>query len=715
MPGGGSRRLATAGLDRAVAPDTAHAAWVVALLCGLGGVLVVWLAGPPLSHVLYPARPPLRLLPGDAWTLTPEPFEGTRYLLAVAGALLMPVWILALAGGRLRRSLPPGAATAAALAAQTLLLATLVVCFVAQHGARWRIAYFTLATLVVAALLALLVVLALRRIPAGALRRAAAAADGHVARAALAAALASLTAVWLLPGVNTERSMTWAFMYHDTAFHFDETFAVINGLTPLADFNSQYASLFSYATALALLVFGKTVPVFTIAVCTLSALILLAVYGILRRAAGSRMVGALLYLPFLATTLFDPFGSPGLRFTPGTYFPMFPFRYGGPYLLAWLVARQLGRAPRARVWLLFGVAGLVVLNNFEFGVPALGATVAALLIAGDTRGASILRLGRHAAAGLAAAVAIVALLTLARAGELPDLARMPRYSRLYGVAGYSVEPLPGVLGLPLVMFATYAAALGVAAVRAIERAPNRVLTGMLAWVGVFGLGAGSYYVARSIPALLPMMFSAWALALALLTIVAVRSLRTAFRWRVSLPALAVLFGMGLATCSVAQMPLPWIELDRLRVPPSTIVPRPVEWSVPPPNGQYRWFVSSVPDARGRFVVRRGAPVALFATTGHRIADAYGIVNVVPYTGAESMHTAEDLDEALQALRDAGGTTVLLQLERARVLFRALERRGFRAVTTHGIDTPGNDETIPLDTIVMGNLTKWVDTRRASLR
>ena len=120
------------------------------------------------------------------------------------------------------------------------------------------------------------------------------------------------------------------------------------------------------------------------------------------------------------------------------------------------------------------------------------------------------------------------------------------------------------IGIFLVVYVTFAAAIAAAAVRLVRRAEDVVLTAMLAWIGVFGLIAGAYFAGRSHPQVLIDLFSPWALALVLLTIVAVRAL-AARDWRAPAPAeLAVLFGFGLAVCSLAQTPAPWSQVARIR-------------------------------------------------------------------------------------------------------------------------------------------------------
>ena len=78
------------------------------------------------------------------------------------------------------------------------------------------------------------------------------------------------------------------------------------------------------------------------------------------------------------------------------------------------------------------------------------------------------------------------------------------------------------IGMSTLIYLTYVGAIAVATVRALNSEPDRLMTGLLAWTGVFGLGIGSYYMGRSHPEVLTNMLSAWALCATLLFAVAVR-------------------------------------------------------------------------------------------------------------------------------------------------------------------------------------------------
>ena len=151
-------------------------------------------------------------------------------------------------------------------------------------------------------------------------------------------------------------------------------------------------------------------------------------------------------------------------------------------MLALLCAIWLRGRRRLPVYVLFLVAGLVVLNNYEFGLAALLALIAAV-IAGWDRGVPIARrvgdLLVDGALGLLTALAFVSAITLIRTGQLPDPALLTYFNRVFVRDAYGLQPMP-TLGLHWALYATYAAALLIAAARYV-RESDRVLTGMLAF------------------------------------------------------------------------------------------------------------------------------------------------------------------------------------------------------------------------------------------
>jgi hypothetical protein len=691
--------------DHARLSDVATAAWLCALPCAAITFALVDLLGPPLSGVLYPAPTPV--LPTVEHN--PEPVEGTRYLLSLLGPVLL-VAAIALLAPRLRVGRRPGVALA--VGAQLAGLAVVAVCIARQFGPAWQIEFFTEAQLAGGAVVGGAIALAARR---GWLtgRRAASPALRVVAPVVALV----LTGVWFLSFVNDADMICQYGDCYNTAFMVDETFAVLNGRTPLVDHTAAYGSLWPLVLAplLSLPGLGEPFLAWTVLMWALTVAMVLAVFGVLRRVTGSSLGALALYLPVM---VFTYYAAARDLDQPIAIYQQVPLRTAGPLLVAWLVARHLDRARGARAtWPLFVAAGLAALNNVDFGLAALGATAAALLWTRvPLSRVSLGRLAGSVAIGLAGAYALVAVVTLVRAGALPNPAKAVEFARIYNATGVGVWPLGRLLGLPLVIYLTYAAAIGVATVRALRGAPDRTLTGMLVWSGIFGLGSGAYYMGATTILAIATLFPAWGLSLALLTVVAVRHTARSRDVRTAVPVLATLFGFGLIATFLAMPPArlaPWSQAERLTTTLAPYAPPDAEPLAAPDDPAFARFVSATPDERGRLVVRRGAPVALFTATGHLLAEAYGVEDVVPYTG-RSVFTEAQLDDALERLRAAGGSTVLVPAMIVPRIAALLASRGFEVLTRDGFraGVPGQD--IPQEAVVTrsagvapNELTKWV--------
>jgi len=632
--------------------DPGELAWLLAPLCAALTLLLIVALGPLVGDTLLP-RSSVAFFATPSQELAPEPHEQGRFLVALLGPLLLAGTTVAFArrGPRMRaRAVQPLVWTA-----QAALVAFAVVCLVVQRGLVFVVPnadpitqqYFTNATLIVGALLTAGIVAAVRSARARALA-AGLARETPARRLGWTFAAALLIVIWQLHAFNTEATVfneTPPAAYH-LQFTLDETFALLNGRTPLVAFIPQYGSLWPYPVAALMSLFGTSVGVFTGLMCLISALALFAIYDVLRRVARSSLTALLLFAPFIATSYFLLRGPLENRYTVATIFADYPIRFAGPWLLAWLIARQLERATsgsRTHTWPLFLVAGLVAINNIDHGIPALGALGAALLWTMPLTRRRLGRLASEAGIGLLAAFALVTLVTLVRAGALPDFTLLLRFARLYAAAGFAMLPMPA-LGLHTLIYVTFAAALAVATVRALRGDEDRTLTGVLAFVAVFGLGSGSYYAGRSHPETLIVSFAAWSLALALLTLLAIRRLcaRAAHGHGWPEPAAALcLLAFCVAGCSLAQTPAPWSQADRLRASGDAIFHAPA--------GQP--FVAEH--------VRRGEHVAILLQLGHRIAENVGVTNVSPYTAAFATPAVSQLQDVVRALRREGGTKVFV--------------------------------------------------------
>ncbi len=277
------------------------------------------------------------------------------------------------------------------------------------------------------------------------------------------------------------------------------------------------------------------------------------------------------------------------------------------------------------------------------------------------------RLAGEAAAGLLGGIALVSAFTLARSGSLPSVGVLLEWPRIFLDLGWFALPMPN-LGLHVLYYGTFAAAIGVAAVRVATRAEDRLLTSMLAWAGVFGLLAGAYYVGRSDEIKLESLFSTWAFALVLLAVVCVRAL-AARRWRApTLAELLVLYGIALALCTVKELPRPDTTLARLTR------------REPPP--QYRPLAE-------RFIrphVTRGEKVVILLPLSFRIAHEMGLVNVAPYELSNAIVTRHEMQTLIDTIQREGVREIFMPQPGYRVLgddeaapeqVQLLEEQGFQ--------------------------------------
>jgi hypothetical protein len=627
--------------------DARTAAWLAAVPAAALALVAIVALGPALGDLLLPA-PAGRLGTRAAAAARPEPTEQARFLIALSAPLLLSALTVALVR---RPSAAPVRPALAARAAELLAVLIVAACFVAQRSQAPQtggyettpVVYFTPPSIGVAVAVAAALALMVRsaRVRAGAARWLA---ETRPRRVAAALAAVAAVAVALLPAINTDSSI--AQVFEPVSFHmqftYDETMAVLNGRSPLGDFVAQYGALWPYALAAGMSVLGSGLAAFTGMLAALTGLALLAQYDILRRLTRSSIAALLLFLPLLATNGFRLHGPAVNRFSLINYSGVMPLRYAGPFLLAWLVVRHLDGARPRRAWALFLAAGLVVLNNTDFGLPALGATIAALAWTRRWPDAPGLRRTLlEAAGGLAAALALVTALLLARTGSPPDLSLLFRYARVFAIDGFAMLPIQPLFGVAIALFLTHVAAIGVATVRAL-RGERDALTGALAWSGVFGLGAGSYYVGHSLSEVLIYTFPPWALSLTLLTLVTLRAL-TARAGRGARPAeLAVLVGFGLLVCSLAQTPAPWQQLRRIASHGPPQLARPLGET----------FVAQH--------THRGEAVLIVALLGHRTAENLGLRDVEPYTGAKSIFSLEQLEDSVAALRAAGGRKLFVE-------------------------------------------------------
>lgn len=602
-------------------------AWIALVPCALVTIAAIVLLGPSLGHLLF-APGSNRLWPPGWWETMgrPEPTKQSRYLIAALAPALLFAAILA---GPRRVALRPLVARAMVVAGQATLLALVTVALIDQHplaiNGSFLPATIGLDTLVPAGAVLLAALLVLRS-PARRARLSTLGRETPRRRWVTLAIVAGLVAVWLLEAPTTDRLVERTIGLSGT-WTLNDAIAVLDGRTPLVDYHPIYAKLLPYPTAIALWAFGTTTLVYTTFMAVLSGLTLLAVYSIFRTVVRSSLRALALFVPFLVMT--D--GGAGQGFGAFSMPAQWPMRFGSAYLLAWLTVQHLaGRRPR-RAWVVFFVAGLMILNSLEFGMAATAATLAAWLCArppGSVREAA--RLAANVVGGVLGAVVLVSAWTLVRAGALPDPELLLEWPRIFTTLGWFSLPLRA-WDLHLAMYATFVACVAVAAIRLSRRDDDAILTSMLMWSGVFGLLAGGYYIGRPDIVKLTTLFSPWSFALTMLTVVALTGLGDR-SWRPTLPRLLVLFGIAVSICTWGGFAQPWRQVSRL--------------------GQHGTKPQYLPRAEqfvGRYV-GPGEKVAILLPMSYRISHDLGLRNVAPYGFMNAIVTRAQMQTLVDVLR-----------------------------------------------------------------
>ena len=646
-PGRAGRPLAEARRRLGLAPEDLSWLGTIALAVALVAA-ASWIA--PQLAKLYPD-------PADdvfaVWRelIAPEPVEQARALLVLAAPFLLAGCVAALATRRpARASLDP-----LLVGAQVVALGLVMMAVVEQErrSGFLPLDYFdplllSVPNLVAGLLIGVLLTAALLRWgehPPQTLERIGGRFTGVKGVAPAIAVL--VTAIWLLPAVATDGTMVAGgpIAAGHIPVQAEDYLAVVNERTPLVDYIAQYTNLLPLIVAPVLAAFDSSIASFTIVMCVLSGIGLLAVYGVFREVAQGPWAALALYVPFVALSLFPWNDEGAFREFNANYFGVLPGRFLGPFLLAWLCALSIRR--RIPIWGLYGFAGLVLWNNAEFGIGAVLALTLALIMGrdpSDPLGGRLRTIALEGVAGLAAATAFVCIVVLLRTGELPDPSLLTYFNRLFLRDSYGLVPMP-TLGLHWALYATYAAALVIASVRYVREEPDRTLTAMLAFAGAFGLVSGMYYVGRSSQFQVMLLFPAWGLALALVAWTAARSLRSAAGdrarlTRLLLPACAALIGFGVMVSTLDRLPPPWRQVERLSA----------GGAESPAEAEAERYVESNTSPGDRVLILRLA-------LDHRVAERAGVINVSPLNGVTSLVSPAEANRALNQLEDEGGTAV----------------------------------------------------------
>ncbi|MDQ3723752.1 MAG: hypothetical protein M3376_12000 [Actinomycetota bacterium] len=602
--------------------------------------------------------------------LKPEPIEQQRYLVAVAAALVLPL-LIALAASRasVRQRFP----ASAALPMQLGVVGLVVAAWVADPRALERFLPATRDIWLVGAAALLIAGGLLRHRIAGWTQ-----VSGHTWESASGLIALLATTILCLAGLYHDDDVVTSIAatgYH-LPFTFSEVYAVAGGHTPLVDWTPQYTVLLPYLLAPFLDLRSYSIGSFTAAMVIMSTGALMMGYGALRLLTGRPLRALALYLPVLCVGLVPVFRVDDQAHTIATYFGVMPLRYAAPLacLLAVAAFARFGSG-RRREWGLLGLlAGAVMLNNFEFGLPAAVATILAAALCdmqSHTRNAwrrTVLRASGWLTIGMILAVAGVVSLTLIRSGQLPDFGQLVYFSRQFATAGFFMLPIDTVFGLPGIILLTFvtAIALGATPVLLGDRAPDarsRVRTAVLVHTGVFGLGVYAYWVGRSADAVLAATFLVWAFALAALAFEGLRFARAFSATRRSgapLYALAVSMFVVVGLAGFREATYGFDQLGRSMKH----------------NGEIPIATQGAVVSFTRTCIAAGTNVGMFVPFGLRVADAANVRDRFPYNHPGSVVTQEQVDHAFDVLEEHDTQLIVTGAVPAE-LTSTMRRRGFR--------------------------------------
>jgi hypothetical protein len=595
-------------------------------------------------------------IPGWSQECAPEPVEQTAYVLAVA----VPIVFMCAALALLRRmrvfereDRDSFWVAAAAVVAQLVLVGSVVHASASQTGQLWVSPSSDIIPVQTVIVLGMGGWLGLRWQPAAWKARWTSAHRLLSKWPGLAWLVAGgWTLARLLESVFTERSLATAqpvdTLYH-LPFQMGEFAAAVNGRVPLVDFRSQYENLMALVLRPVFGLVGFNVTSFTCAMAALSLIGFLLVYRVFVRVAGSPWVGLLLYVPWVGVSLANMDPDSSVRRSAFSYYAVGPIRYLGVFVLAYGTAWYLAAPRLRRLAAVSCVAGLVVLNNLDFGVPAAaGLWLTAVLFPppGRARIRQTLR-GSGVALG-SAALTVAAYWVIVRLawGSWPQAGALTEYQRAFAVFGFNMLAMPDV-GLHWILYATFMTAVLYAVfVRYSESAAafscrRRQSTGMLAYGGVAGLGSAAYYVGRSHPAVLVTLFAAWAFVAVLLThrvvgevCAAQKSSREGGYSVYAIPVATLLGLWGCLMPFVLEVPNVRAEVERL-------------WH--PHGGPVDLRPAHLVTLVNKYV-HKGEPAVILYPDGHWLAIRASVRNLSPFAHPDSVLLRAQLGPVFESIQ-----------------------------------------------------------------
>jgi hypothetical protein len=664
-----------------------------------------WVATIPAALCLYyvatrlaPAVAPAKLttaaglfVPEARRELAPEPVEQTAYVLAIS---IVPAVLLASAlgirglGSRLQRR--PGVVIALqsiAGLAQIGLVVFAVRMWVTQISSVY--AYFTPFFLAwTLSLAGIVIILSAASVAAGWTRTMRSSVGAFLAReprilraTALCGAIV-LTAIALLPSVLTSNSVEmgpYTVVVH-LPYTLGEFAAVLNGRSPLGDFYPQYSLLLPYLMLPVFSATGISTTTFSLAMTILSGAGLLCCYWTFKIVTGNPWSALLLYAGLVGMAVYSALERHDLPANLFNYYAIAPIRFVLPAFVMVLTAASVVAPERRKTVVLFLVAALAAVNNLDFGVSALVGCAAAVVLARSADSRSVLRhaaqIGLLSVAALGVVIGAFSFTTLLRSGRLPQAALVLSYQQIFTRYGFYLIAMPAT-GIHLLIYATFMAALVTGVILLLTRswATSPASPAMMVYGAIFGCGVGAYYVGRSHPHSLVVVFWPWAFCLLLLCWESFQQLRLALhtRQRTQVALLCVPAVLLFAHCAIG-----YADLTHLRSPVR-------QWRrMQASAGLWR----GVEDTITSEIRRRTQPsekVGIVFPYGHLFAIRAGVENIFPFSHPGSLILLSQMDLAVNVFLDDRVTTLFGSFTPT---FQAkLQSHGFQKIAAFPVKYP----------------------------
>ena len=487
--------------------------------------------------------------------------------------------------------------------------------------------------------------------------------------------------VVVLPSLFTSRNAALALeaVNWHLPFTLDEWAAVLNGRSLQVDFFPQYQNLLPYVFVPVFNVINFTITTFMIAMLALSLISIICTYSTLCIVTQNRGLALLLYFTFIGIISYS-IGTPPQVGCLFNYYA-WPMRLVLPSLTMWLTARYLlvPTRPKMLVALLFG--SFAAVNNLDFGLPALVGCVGAVLSIAEFRGLlprprDVMRVAGVLAVSMLTAMGTLAMLSMVRSGHLPNVGMVVSFQQIFVRYGFFMIPMP-MWGIHWLLFITFMGALSTGATAVVSRATlsSRVSAGLLIYGAIFGCGVAMYYVGRSSPYSLIIVFWPWALCVLLLL------------WETSYAGWQFVGRRPLG--DGALLVLPWFLLF---VHGGLFLSNLVD--LPNPIGQIERVSQTAdlwPTSEDKIVAllrsntTPGEKVGIVYPYGHLFALRAGVDDVFPFAHLGSMILRDQVRLAAQAFATNGVSKVFGSF--AGEFQTALEERGFRAAEAVEIRYP----------------------------